>query len=758
MNINLNGKWKLYYYDAVEKNINHPSELGGTECIECTVPGNVELDLIKAGKLPEDIFCGESILKGEEYETYDWWYETSFDGVDLNPGEKAVLCFEGVDCIAEYFLNGESIGKSDNMLIPFEFDITDKMHSINKLHIKLSSAVLYANEKESTLYSMGGLWRLQDEITQVRKAAHMVGWDIMPRAISAGIWRNVTLKIYPECYFRQLYTVTAAIYESKVLLQTIYDIKLPRKYYKSHLELKITGRCGDHSFEALNTIKSKSGQVTLEVNNPKLWWPYGYGDANIYEVTAQIISDGKTIATHKASIGIRTVELIRKNVIEDGENCFHFVINGEYIVCKGSNWVPQDVYHSRDISRTPKAMELVSDIGCNMLRCWGGNVYESDEFFDYCDRHGIMVWQDFAMACFLYPQTEEFHKQIAQEAEAIIKRLRQHPSLVVWCGDNECDCIQIPPSGIDPNIANKITREILPAAIIMHDKCRPYLPSSPYIPTEIYVNKGNAPGYSELDMPENHLWGARKYYKQDYYRFSKAHFISETGYHGSPSAESIRKFIDKDHQWPCYNDPQWTLHSSDQSGNPGRVHLMTDQIRQILGEVPDNLEEFCLYSQLSQAEAKKFFIERVRIAKPRTGGIIWWNLLDGWPQMSDAVVDYYYDKKLAYNYIKRSQAPFTMIMGENEASFHPLYVVNDTLEPKKGKYTITDGETGEIIHEGEYEIGRNTYKRIAEIPCDFSQKRLLIIRWNGGYNHYITGSVPYDKKKFKLWNEIIENI
>ena len=758
MNINLNGKWKLYYYDAVDKQVHHPSELTGILSIPCTVPGNVELDLIDAGLLPKDIFKGDNILLAEKYETYDWWYETTFDSVALKNGEKASLLFEGVDCIAEYFLNGESIRTSDNGFIPHEFDITDKMKDTNTLHIKLSSAVLYANDHESTLYSMGGLWRLQDEMTHLRKPTHSGGWDIMPRAVSAGIWRNVSIKIYPECYFRQFYAVTVTAEKSSALVQSIYDIALPHKYYKSNLQLKIYGKCGDHTFETCHIIKAKAGQVVFAIENPKLWWPLGYGDANMYHITAELLSDGKIIATHDADIGIRTVELSRKDIIEGKENCFRFVINGQDIVCKGSNWVPQDAYHSRDIQRTPKAMELARDIGCNILRCWGGNVYESDEFFDYCDRYGIMVWQDFAMACFLYPQTEEFHKQIFQEAEAIIKRLRQHPSLVVWCGDNECDCIQIPPSGTDPNIANKITREILPKAIIMHDKCRPYLPSSPYISSASYAKKGEVSGYSELDIPENHLWGARKYYKQDYYRFSKAHFISETGYHGAPSAESIKKFIDDDHLWPCKDDPQWILHSTDQYGNPARVNLMIDQIRQILGEVPDNLEEFCLYSQLSQAEAKKFFIERIRINTPRTGGIIWWNLLDGWPQMSDAVVDYYYDKKLAYNYIKRSQAPFTMIIGENDASFHPLYVVNDTLTPKQGNYTITDGETGEIVTQGEYAIGANTYKKLTNIPCDFSQKRLLIIKWNGGYNHYITGSVPYDKAKFKLWNEIIESV
>lgn len=749
MNISLNGKWKLYYYNSVEKMADTPSALADVDFVECNVPGNVELDLSKAGILPEDMFKGENILLGEEYETYEWWYETVFDGVDINPGDRAVLKFEGVDTIAQYFLNGNLIGESDNMFIAHEFDITNLMEDKNTLHIRIKPAVLEELDMESNVYTMGNWQRKYDYRCRVRKAPHCYGWDIMPRAVSAGLWRDVSISVVPECGFRQVYIVTDHFEDKNAVLQFMYDIRLPRRFYRRNLTVRVKGICGENEFYAEKDITYKSGYIEILAENPKLWWPYGYGDANLYEVSAELLLDGEVIADEKFNFGIRTVKLLKKDIIEGDENCFRFVINGEDVVCKGSNWVPLDAYHSRDAMRYEKAMELVSDIGCNILRCWGGNVYEDTYFYDYCDRNGIMIWQDFSMACVLYPQTPEFHSKIAKEAESVIKKLRQHPSIILWSGDNECDMISMRETSANPNQANKITRQILPDVITAHDKCRPYLQSSPYISDIIFKTR-------RFDLiPENHLWGLRDYYKSNFYKNAKAHFVSETGYHGAPNADSVRRFIDDEYHWPPENNKQWILHSSDQVGNPSRVNLMTDQIRQLFGEVPDNLDEFCEASQFSQAEAKKYFIERVRINTPRTGGIIWWNILDGWPQLSDAVVDYYFEKKLAYHYIKRAQAPFTMICGETYDAHIPLYAVNDTLEPKSGTFAVECGNTGEIVLEGEYTIDANCFKKIGEIKADYSEKRMLMIKWNGGCNHYISGSVPFDLKQYRKWNKII---
>jgi len=209
---------------------------------------------------------------------------------------------------------------------------------------------------------------------------------------------------------------------------------------------------------------------------------------------------------------------------------------------------------------------------------------EDDAFFDICDRNGIMVWQDFAMACAVYPQTPEFLEVMRQEAFSVVRKLRNHPSLALWSGDNEVDEFYFF-AGLDP-ARNQITREVLPQVLSQADPYRPYLPSSPYMSPEVI-----ATGQMSL-MPENHLWGPRDYFKSAYYTEHTAHFVSEIGYHGCPSLSSIKRFVDEQHLWPWQNNTQWVFHSADTTGNPYRINLMANQVKELFGAVPDKMEDF----------------------------------------------------------------------------------------------------------------------------------------------------------------------
>ena len=514
------------------------------------------------------------------------------------------------------------------------------------------------------------------------------------------------------------------------------------------VEIKLTGSCGNSSFCAKHVCKNRFGRFPLSIENPKLWYPYGYGDANVYDCKAEIYKDGKLIHEHSFSFGIRDVVLERRDASEADKGQFRFLINGIEVMCKGSNWVPLDAFHCRDAERYDQALELVRDIGCNILRMWGGNVYEDHAFFDFCDRNGIMVWQDFAMACAQYPENAEFEREIKKEVTAVIRKLRSHPSIIVWAGDNEVDaCFPM----YNPD-ENKITREWIRSCVHDNDIGRPYLPSSPYITGEAYLN-GQVSQQHNSKLVEDHLWGPRDYFKSDFYSNNTAHFVSETGYHGCPSLESIKKFITPERVWPYSNNPEWILHSSDQNGNDSRVRLMENQVKQLFGTVPETPEEYILASQISQAEAKKYFIERMRVGRPDKTGIIWWNLLDGWPQMSDAVVDYYFTKKLAYHYIKRSQAPFVIAAGEISSWCLPIYACNDTLKEKRGHLTVRDAHTDAILHECDFCAGINTSTKIANIPIYYSEHKLLILEWEveseRGFNHYLCGYPPFSLEAYK---------
>jgi beta-mannosidase len=593
----------------------------------------------------------------------------------------------------------------------------------------------------------------------------MYGWDIMPRIVSAGIWRPVSIQFKPKERIEEVYLQTASITcdDGEAELLCNYSIQsecIPADGY----ELQIQGECGDSKsskFSVGKRLTFTAGGFRFKVQNAKLWWPEGRGDPNLYSVKVSLLKNGQVLDTTSVNLGIRTITLDRTSTTdEEGRGRFCFIVNGERVFAKGTNWVPVDAFHSRDRDRIPEILEMAKDLKCNIIRCWGGNVYEDDLFYDLCDQYGIMVWQDFAMACGIYPQSEEFARRISAEAEAVVKRLRQHPCIALWAGDNECDQAFRSWSGIAKNPNNNLlTRKAILDVIRMHDPIRPYLPSSPYIDDEAF-RKG------EKYLPEDHLWGPRNYFKSDYYKQALCHFASEIGYHGCPSVESIRKFLSPDSLWPYKDNQEWLAHAvcpklEEDSPYKYRIELMATQIRELFGFVPNNLEDYVAASQVSQAEAFKFFIEFFRSRKWRTTGIIWWNLMDGWPQFSDAVVDYYFDKKLAYHFIKQSQQHICIMVKEAEEPadsegllgkpLNEVVVSNDTREGTDIEYEITNMEDGQVVLKGSGYAAPDSVTSLGKLSLSFNTApAFYVIRWemekSNGINHYTAG-IPMKEEK-----------
>lgn len=766
----INENWKLYYAPQGSVKVSSVENLSssGLDCVKASVPGNVELDLSRAGVLPKDIFKGENIKKAEKYENYEWWYENEFYA-DNAPTEdkKVTLKFGAVDCIADYYLNGKKIGESDNAFISYKFDVTNLLNynGKNVICVHISSAVIkgasYGIEPNDLAY----VWNLETVSLNVRKPPHCYGWDIMPRAVSAGLWRPVEL-IYEDKYdFRYVYFNVMKLNGNDAEVKVIYDSTLPNEYNFKRLYLKVTGKCDDSEFSVCSTRQnmpcSNAGAFVFTINDVKLWWPKHYGKANLYDLTVELIApDGKVLISKKMRRGFRTVELRRSDVVEK-DGCFEFIINGKRVMATGTNWVPMDAYHSRDNSRYKAALDMADDLGCNIIRCWGGNVYEDHDFFNYCDEHGFMVWQDFAMACHYYPQHDEFKEKIKKEAEFIVTELRDHPSIVLWSGDNEVDSVLA--ANVDPAV-NVLTREVLPRVIQRLDPFRPYIASSPYISSKAYATGDNRQGSSTY--PEDHLWGPRDYFKSNFYTNSNAYFVSEAGYHGCPNKSSIEKFIDEPYVWPYQNNKQWNLHSSDQclnGCNDDRTMLMHRQVMQLFLDVPTDMDDYILASQISQAEAKKFFIEHMRAKMARNGGIIWWNLIDGWPQMSDAIVDYYYEKKLAYNYIKRSQRGFIIMIDEMDSWQHTVLTANSTQSEVKGVVTVEDIDSGKVYFEKTFVAAANANTELGKFNLMYSEKGMFIIKWkldNGEqrFNTYLYGSPKFDFYKYKTWLNKIRSL
>lgn len=714
----------------------------------CTVPSNFELDLLAHHLIPEPFF-GMNITTLRRFEAAHVWYWRRFDSSMPPRDEVPQLVFEGLDCFADVYLNGELIGSAANALIEQTFPARGLRESENELLVHLRPVAEAARRFE---YSAGAVAQPNSyESLFVRKAAHVFGWDIMPRAVSAGIWRPVRLEFVPVNRLDTVWLETLAADEREAKLTLHFRARVSTRDLAG-FEITIAGACGESRFEARSAMIFEAGRITFTVKTPRRWWPRDRGEQALYDVQVRLLKDRVELDRATFKHGIRIVELRRTSLTdEQGRGDFCFLINGERVFMRGTNWVPADAYHARDAQRLPRMLALLDECNCNMVRCWGGSVYEPDTFFDFCDERGIMVWQDFAMACAVYPQDDAFCAALADEAHKLVRRLRQHASLVCWAGDNECDRAYDWYGRGSPE-QNRLTREVLPRVLAMEDPSRPYLPSSPWI---------DAVGHAadRRFLPEWHLWGPRDYFRGDYYGRSLCHFASEIGYHGCPAAHSVRRFISPEKLWPPGND-EWLLHST--SPVPGvdlwdyRVELMCKQLREMFGTMPENLEDFAWQSQSVQAEAKKFFIELFRGAKWRRTGILWWNLIDGWPQFSDAVVDYYFEKKLAFHFIRRTQEPVLVMLREPAGWTQELVVCNDTRETLALRYSVRDvDEATTPIAEGERLAAADAVTVLETLPHSRSRKRFYVIEWETsrglGRNHYLSGDPPFEAERYRRW-------
>ncbi|MBL8992404.1 MAG: hypothetical protein JNM63_03635, partial [Spirochaetia bacterium] len=701
------GEWRLAF--------THPETLESTEC-RARVPGNAGADLMRAGILP-NLYEGLNARLGKKWERTDFTYSTRFQASPEELGKKMSLVFEGVDTAARIVLNGIEIAYLENMFIPHRIDVSGKLGAENTLVVVIENPIDYAAAQVARHgfdgVELSHLWN--HEALYIRKAQHMFGWDIAPRLLFGGIWRGVHLFVHeaselrPEEFYFHTINVDRNKKESRFGFQWAASLD-PKTDWQKY-SIRIRGECGAHAFEHDFSVSFACGKETLTIPDPKLWWPRGYGDASLYAVAVTLFYDGKTVDEFKTRLGIRSLALdFHEDPSEIKKNRFAFICNGEKIFAKGSNWIPADALHDRDSERIPKILDLFAESHCNMLRAWGGGVYEDDTFFDRCDELGIMVWQDFMLGCAFYPQHVHFQNVIRREAEVIVKKLRNHASLALWAGDNEIDQFLLwryqGLSSFQPS-QNILSREVLKDVVFRLDPCRHYLPSSPYISDERFASG------SDSLTPEQHLWGPRGWFKADFYAKNQAVFASEIGYHGSPSRKSIEKFLNPGKVWGDFNNDEWRLHASDpltrkDSHMARRNFLMRDQITHFFGDTVDlgNFDDFVLASQCTQAEAKKFFIELFRAHKDKRNGILWWNVMDCWPQFSDAVVDYYFEKKLAFDYIRRSQEHVALMFREPRNGKIELVAVNDTLSKVQGAFCVAD-ENGKALASENFSVGEN---------------------------------------------------
>ena len=758
MGVSLDGEWSLRHFaqpdfGAVRELKDVPAD---APTLRATVPGDAFLELEKAGVVPP-LFTGTNVWAMRSWENRQWLYSRRFVSPTFNAAvERAVLRFEGLDTLADVFLNGEKIASPENMQIAHHIDVTDRVRqgAENEVAVLFRSPILEAEKYVFDTHGFHSSGSVESE--PLRKACHQFGWDIFPRLISAGIWRSVALDVEPRARVADVYWITtrAKAAEKNVGMRVEFKTVLPfRERLGATYRLTLT-RNGKTAYTQTHALETVATRRNIWVENVDLWWPKSYGDAALYEARIEIVGgvSKKVIASDVRKIGIRTVSLERDDVYSaerPGE--FLFRVNGEKIYCRGSNWVPLDMMHSRDAQHTIPTLRLFTDMNCNMVRVWGGGVYESDEFYDYCDANGILVWQDFMTGCGCFPQDDAYAAVTDAEIRSVLLRLRNHPSIALWAGNNENDQFMIGEYRgivkIDPNVERN-SRVTIPRVCWELDPVRPYLPSSEYYSPDV------AAGLAKPS--ENHLWGARGYYKVPFYTNSPAHFVSEMGYHGMPNRSTLERMMTKKGLYP-FKDAKFTPQSwNDEyqckasrpfiTGDYGhaRNHLMSNQVKLMFGAPSTDLDTFIDQSQVVQAEAMKTFVELFRSRKfSQTTGLIWWNVRDGWPQLSDAVVDYFYSKKLAYWTIRNAQRDQIVMVRDD----HRAIAVNDTRAEVKGSVVIRDKASGRVVLERtSFTIPANGTLDLGEVAWQ-GQGVLSIEAKLGGkpfVNHFLYGEIPFD--------------
>ena len=765
--LSLNGVWQLDYFPQPDagavRTLPLPTGLA-VKSVAATVPGNCELDLVRAGVLPEPE-KGLNARAFRPYEGCQWLYTKSFEKPAIPKGGRALLVFEGVDTLADYFLNGEKIGETENMFIAHRFDVTAKLREeTNVVQVLLRSVLL--DSKTKTLGELGYTMAGGAEGEPYRKAGHMGGWDIFPRLFVSGLWRGVRLETQGAVRIDQTSWIVKSIDRKAQRADLVGSCRIDMPFAaldKAEVSVSLS-REGKTAAQQTFPAQHFQQSFKLTVRDAAFWWPRGMGEPALYDAKIEVrAADGRILAAHTERIGLRTIELERDDVYgAERPGRFLFKVNGEPLYVRGSNWVPLDALHGRDGDRLLPTLEMFKDLNCNMIRVWGGGVYESDEFFDWCDENGMLVWQDFMTGCSMFPFDPDYQRQTRDEAIQVVLRLRNHPSLALWAGNNENDGAprwrlgQSKAIRWDPthDITSRVT---LPTVVREFDVTRPYLPSSPYFSPDVVAGKAKP--------SEDHLWGPRAYYKVDFYTNSPCWFASEMGYHGCPNRDSLEQMMTKDCVYPWTKitgtDPwkdyhwneEWQFKASDPwlcgFGNQ-RNSLMTNQLKIMFGGVPTDLDKFIEQSQFVQAEAVKTFCELFRSRKfTRANGLIWWNMRDGWPQISDAVVDYYGGKKRAYFALRNAQRDTIVCLTDDRTA----WAVNDTLRPVKGNAVFTDAATGKVLFEAAFYIPPNGKVALGKVP--FKGRGLVkiaaTIDGEPYENHFLHGEPPFDWNAVKSW-------
>ncbi|MBP8790136.1 MAG: glycoside hydrolase family 2 protein [Breznakibacter sp.] len=666
-----------------------------------TVPGTVHTDLLDNGMI-EDPFFRTNEQSLQWIDKVNWEYKCTFRaGEELTNKEIVNLVFKGLDTYASVYLNSEKIMEANNMHRTWRTSIKNKLKpGENELHIIFDSPIMRGLD-ELNNYGLllpasndqsenGGMGKNRVSVF-TRKAGYHYGWDWGPRFVTSGIWRDVVIEACDQMKIEDLYIKQDQISKKEAHITAKANLN---NLKEGSYQVKLVDLQANKTIQTVTTKMSEGDQtvdIPVILKNPRLWWPAGMGDQNLYRFEVQIFQNNLLVASKTTTSGLRTIELVREKDAQ-GES-FYFKVNGIPVFAKGANYIPNDSFLPR-VSRADyeKVVADAVDANMNMLRIWGGGIYEDDYFYELCDRNGILVWQDFMFACSMYPGNEAFLKNAKAEVADNVTRLRNHPCIALWCGNNEINTAwnfygkegwgwkqqYTPEQQQQINEAYlAIFHEVIPSVLknLSHDIA--YWPSSPQAGYEPQQHASY-----ETTSGDMHYWGVWHglHPFSDFDKY-KARFMSECGFQSFPEFETVKRYA-----IPEDFDIESTVMSAHQRSGIGNL-----RIREYMGwdyQVPADFEQFLYMSQVLQAKGIKAAIEAHRRARPYCMGTLYWQINDCWPVASWSSTDYYHNWKAMHYMARKAFAPVTISLVEEDNQLK-IHAISDKLKDFKSTLTIS---------------------------------------------------------------------
>lgn len=713
--------WKLKDFGVGEGKAQAAFQLDydDRDWLDISVPGDIHRTLMAAGRIP-DPFYDRNEGDVAWMEEREWWYRVRFragGGAPLE-NERVLLVFHGLDTFAVLYLNGNLLGRSQNMFREAVFDVSNKLKwgQENVLVVRFDPPAKHVDPKNP----FQSTWGRNPERVYLRKAQFGYGWDWGPRLPTIGIWRPVELVRHKTAALLGVQFNTLRV--DSVGKQALVMVRVETSRFgreggdlKVEIRLGLPGQKNPALDESLVVSDGDHPQTVVgyyPLTNPKLWWTHDLGTPFLYDLRVTLRKGKVVLDMYETKVGIRSLELDQSpDPDEPGTRFFRFVLNGAPIFAKGANWIPADSFVGAiPPDQYERLLRMARDANMNMLRVWGGGIYEHEIFYELCDRLGILVWQDFMFACAMYPENDQrYIGEVEAEARYQVRRLRSHASLALWCGNNENQWLhdRNNPEHPEQKVPGSLYYDrILPAAVKELDGVTPYWPSSPY--------GGN--DYNSMEDGDRHNWwvwhgGLPRRFGEPvvvdrspegvsfrHYSEDSGRFISEFGMHAAPVLETLRRVIPVDQRY--HHSPAMDHHNKDNPKNKGDNLMLPET------GLPTSLEEYIDFSMIAQAEGLKYGIEHFRRRKPHCSGALFWQLNDCWPVLSWSVIDYYGFGKAGYYTAKRAFEPVLASFKEETGGGVSLWITNDNLGEYIDTLTVRLGLfSGENVWEQEWQVG-----------------------------------------------------